>query len=86
MRRDHPPLNFDALSTHQMLILLLISQKEKRTKCNKMIQKMNVNFFLNSLKSFFGLAMISLGNVLGQSLYTWQSMLISTYVINFNFP
>jgi hypothetical protein len=51
-----------------------------------MIQKMNVNFFLNSLKSFFGLAMISLGNVLGQSLYTWQSMLISTYVINFNFP
>jgi hypothetical protein len=32
-----------------------------------MIEKINVNFKKNSLKSFFGLVMISLANVLGQS-------------------
>jgi hypothetical protein len=44
MKENHLSFNFDAFSTHQLLILLLTSKRfNVKVKCKEMLQEISVN-------------------------------------------
>jgi hypothetical protein len=84
MRENHLSFNFNALSTHQLFILLLMSKRYNvKVKCKEMLKDINVNPKNKMiLQFFFELTLISSTNI---HMQPKQLLPIFTYAINIFF-